>query len=79
MLFLTTYDIKKVIADGAYDFKDNFIQLDERKITPVIKVRKNSSVKNNAKCIPRKLSVIQQLRSIKRLKKKHRLWYEMDG
>ncbi len=69
------YDIKKVLADGGYDSKDNFRYLDEQKIIPVIKVRKNSSVKNNAKCIPRKLSVIQQLDDLKRWKKRHR--YEM--
>lgn len=65
------YDIKKVLADGAYDSKDNFRYLDEMKIIPAIKVRKNSSVKNNAKCVPRKLSVIQQLKDIKRWKKRH--------
>ncbi len=41
------------------------------KIIPVIKVRRNSSVKSNAKCIPRKLSVIQQLDDLKRWKKRH--------
>ncbi len=35
------------------------------KIIPAIKVRKNSSVKNNSKCIPQKLSVIQQLEDLK--------------
>ena len=65
------YDIKKVMADGAYDFKDNFRHLDEMKITPVIKVRKNSSVRSNTKCNPRKLSVIQQLEDIKRWRRKH--------
>jgi transposase len=65
------YDIKKVLADGGYDSKDNFRYLDELKITPVIKVRRNSSVKNNSKCIPRKLSVIQQLDDLKRWKKRH--------
>ena len=63
------YDIKKVLADGGYDSKDNFRYLDELKITPIIKVRKNSSIKNNSKCIPRKLSVIQQLDNLKRWKK----------
>lgn len=65
------YDIKKVLADGGYDSKDNFRQLDEMKVIPVIKVRKNSSVNNNAKCIPRKLSVIQQLKDLNRWKKRH--------
>ncbi|MEJ7642770.1 MAG: IS5 family transposase [Candidatus Nitrosocosmicus sp.] len=65
------YDIKKVMADGAYDSKDNFRHLDERKIIPAIRVRRNSSVKNNAKCIPRKLPVMQQLKDLKRWKKRH--------
>ncbi len=60
------YTIKKVLADGGYDSKDNFRYLDEQKIIPVIKVRKNSSVNNNTKCIPRKLSVIQQIDDLKR-------------
>jgi transposase len=65
------YDIKKVLADGGYDSKDNFRQLDEMKVIPAIKVRKNSSVKNNARCITRKLSVIQQLKDLNRWKKRH--------
>ena len=64
-------NIQKVLADGAYDSKDNFKYLDELKITPVIKVRKNSSIKNNTICTPRKLSVIQQLDDLKRWKKRH--------
>ena len=65
------YSIKKVLADGGYDSKDNFGYLDKQNILPVIKVRKNSSVKNNTRCIPRKLSVIQQLEDLKRWKKRH--------
>ena len=64
-------NIQKVLADGAYDSKDNFRYLDGLKITPVIKVRKNSSIKNNTNCTPRKLSVIQQLDDLKRWKKRH--------
>ncbi len=65
-----TRSIKKVLADRGYDSKDNFGYLDRLNIVPVIKVRKNSSVKNNTRCIPRKLSVIQQLEDIKRWKKR---------
>ena len=71
MVFLIKHSIKKVLADGSYDSKDNFRYLDRLNIVPVIKVRKNSSVKNNTICIPRKLSVIQQLDDIKRWKKRH--------
>ena len=64
-------NIQKVLADGAsYDSNDNFKYLDELKITPVIKVRKNSSIKNNTNCTPRKLSVLEQFKNIKRWKKK---------
>jgi hypothetical protein len=65
------HSIKKVLADGSYDSKDNFRYLGRLNISPVIKVRKNSSVKNNTRCIPRKLSVMQQLDDIKRWKKRH--------
>lgn len=41
------HSIKKVLADGGYDSKDNFRYLDRQNILPIIKVRKNSSVKNN--------------------------------
>jgi len=64
--------IKKILADGAYDSKDNFKHLDELNITPGIKVRKNSSIKNNINCIPRKLSVLEQFKDMKRWKKKHK-------
>lgn len=64
-------NIQKVLADdGAYDSKDNFKYLDELKIILVIKVRKNSSIKNNTNCTPRKLSVLEQFKDIKRWWKK---------
>ena len=36
--------IKSVLADGAYDSNTNFKYLQEKKITPAIKVRRNSIV-----------------------------------
>jgi DDE family transposase len=62
--------INKVVADGAYDSRDNFRYLDQMNIEPVIKVRKNSSTKANG-CMSRKLVVLEQLRDMKRWKKKH--------
>ena len=63
--------VKKVLADdGAYDSKDNFSHMDKMKIEPIIRVRKNSSTKACV-CIPRKMVVIEQLRDMKRWKKKH--------
>lgn len=62
--------INKVVADGAYDSRDNFRYLDQMNIEPVIKVRKNSSTKANG-CMSRKLVVLEQLRDMKRWNKKH--------
>ena len=64
-------DVKKVLADGAYDSKDNFSHMDKMKIEPIIRVRKNSSTNKAYVCIPRKMVVIEQLRDMKRWKKKH--------
>ena len=64
--------VKKILADGGYDSKENFSYLDELDIVPVIKVRKNSTIKNNVNCIPRKSSILEQFKDIKRWKKKHR-------
>ena len=36
----------------------NTCYLDKLKITPIIKVRKNSSIKNNINCTPRKLLLL---------------------
>ncbi len=44
-----TVKIKSVLADGAYDSNLNFVYLEDKKINPGIKVRRNSIVspKNN--------------------------------
>lgn len=44
-----TVKIKSVLADGAYDSNANFQYLEDKKITPGIKIRKNSiiSIRNN--------------------------------
>jgi hypothetical protein len=52
-------DVKRVIADGAYDSKKNFMYLSDNSIEAAIKVRKNSSGKATG-CYPRKLVVMQQ-------------------
>jgi hypothetical protein len=45
-------NIQKVLADDdAYDSKEN-LYLDKLDVIPAIKERKNSSIKNNANCIP---------------------------
>jgi hypothetical protein len=42
-----------------------FEYLDKLKITPVINVRKNSSIKNNINCTPRKLLLLSLLEQFK--------------
>lgn len=63
--------IDKVLADGAYDSKDNFRFLDKAGIEPVIKVRKNASVLHSRGCMPRKLVVVEQLQDVKSWKRRH--------
>ncbi|MEM2759649.1 MAG: transposase [Nitrososphaerales archaeon] len=52
-------NVSKVIADGAYDSRKNFRFLTDSNIEPIIKVRKNASLKSRG-CMPRKLSVEQK-------------------
>ncbi len=49
-----------VIADGAYDSKNNFRMLADMSIDPLIRVRKNASFKGGG-CMPRKFAVVEQL------------------
>jgi hypothetical protein len=49
--------LKRVIADGAYDSKANFRMLAKRAIDPLIRVRKNSSLKGGG-CMARKFVVV---------------------
>jgi hypothetical protein len=52
--------VKKVIGDGAYDSKGNFRLACDMDIEPLIRVRKNASLKADG-CMPRKFAVIEQL------------------
>ena len=52
--------MKRVIADGAYDSKNNFRYLSDNGVQAAIKVKKNSSGKAMG-CYPRKIAVLQQL------------------
>jgi len=52
--------LKGVVADGAYDSKNNFRMLSDRGIDPLIRVRKNASLKGGG-CMPRKFAVVEQL------------------
>src|SRR5579885_181590 len=53
--------VSKVLADAAYDSKNNFSYLYHNDIVPGVKVRKNSSGRSRG-CYPRKVSVISQLK-----------------
>ena len=52
-------NVTKVLADGAYDTKDDFSYLYHEEIIPGIKTRKNSSI--TTECYPRRKSVLAQL------------------
>ena len=62
-------DVKRVIADRAYDSKENFFRyLFDNGIEATIKVRKNSSHRSMG-CYPRKVvSVLRQLKDLKKWK-----------
>jgi hypothetical protein len=51
--------VKRVLADGAYDSRDNFNYLSKKGIKPVIRVRSNSIPKSRG-CMSRKVAVIEQ-------------------
>lgn len=53
-------DVKRVIGDGAYDSRDNFLKASKMDIDALIRVRKNSTLKSR-KCMPRRLAVMEQL------------------
>ena len=53
-------DVKKVIGDGAYDSRVNFRLASDLGIDPLIRVRKNASLKGGG-CMPRKFAVVEQL------------------
>ncbi len=75
-VFPKNKNIQKILADEEdYDSKENFEYIDKLKITRVIKVRKNSSIKNNINFTPRKLSALEQFKDIKRWKKKYGYGY----
>ena len=51
--------IKRALADGAYDSRDDFNYLSNKGIKPVIRVRSNAVPKSRG-CISRKVAVIEQ-------------------
>jgi hypothetical protein len=53
-------DLRRVIGDGAYDSKNNFRMLSEMGVDPLIRVRKNASLKADG-CLPRRFAVEEQL------------------
>jgi transposase len=53
-------NVRRVLADGAYDSKNNFRMLASNNIEAVIRVRKNASLKGGG-CMQRKFAVLEQL------------------
>ena len=63
--------LKKVIADGAYDNKENFQYLLDKNIEAAIKVRKNSTTYDRSiGCYSRKIAVLKQLKNFEKWKAK---------
>jgi hypothetical protein len=56
-------DVKRVIAYGAYDSKENFRYLFHNQIEAVVKARKNSNQLTGCYCHPRKIIALQQLKN----------------
>ena len=66
-------EVKKVLADGVYDSKDNFRYIDKKENRAYYKrVRKNSSTNKAYVCMPRKMRH-------ETLEEKTWIWYEMDS
>src|SRR5215208_7451288 len=61
-------DVKRVIADGAYDNNENFRYLSDNGIEAAIKVRKNSSANKITDSHPRNIVVLQQLKNLEKWK-----------
>ena len=62
--------VASAIGDGAYDSRSNFRYLHDNGIEPVIRVRRNSSLRAMG-CMPRKLVVQEQLRDYDGWKRRH--------
>jgi hypothetical protein len=61
-------DVKRVIADGAYDNNENFRYLSDNGIEAAIKVRKNSSDRSIGCYYPRKVAVLKQMKNFEKWK-----------
>jgi hypothetical protein len=61
-------DVKRVIADGAYDNNENFRYLSDDGIEAAINVRKNSSDRSIGCYYPRKVAVLKQMKNFEKWK-----------
>lgn len=64
--------IKSILGDGAYDSNDNFRFLNDKKIDPIIKVKRNSAVILSENNKTRNKEVRQQTKDFLKWKKKKR-------
>ena len=69
--------IKSLLGDGAYDSNDNFRFLNEKKINPIIKVKRNSAVISSRNNMIRNKEVRQQTKDFLKWKKKKSM--DIDG
>jgi hypothetical protein len=69
--------IKKVAADGAYDKKKVYQQLEKRKIQPVIPPRKGARITKHGNCAGKQLPRDKAIRQIRKWGRKH--WKNKTG
>jgi transposase len=67
---MSIHPVRRVIADGAYDSRENFTFLANHGIDPAIKVR-SSSIPRSRGCPARKQAVAEQLKNPKAWKRSH--------
>jgi len=72
-----TGSIKKVAADGAYDKKKVYQQLDKRKIKPIIPPRRGAKITKHGKCKGRQLPRDKAIRQIRKWGRKQ--WKKKTG
>ncbi len=70
-------EVKKIAADGAYDKKKVYAELQKRKIQPVIPPRKGARISRHGNTAGRQLERDKAIRQIRKMGKKH--WKKKAG
>jgi hypothetical protein len=77
LLDQTTGTVKKVAADGAYDKKKVYEQLDKRKIKPIIPPRRGARITKHGNCRGKQLPRDKAIRQIRKWGRKQ--WKKKSG